>query len=247
MDIEEFENLLAEIERIKKMRQDYEDKIKLTENEDEIIEYKYQMMVLKEELKPLLDIKHENMGAYNRKKEKIAKEKEEKVQKEKLYKRLYVTLDDYLLEVIKIHFNITENSRELILKELISKYKVYTINSILYIFNNLNPYRKKQLFNEVKNGNSAYVLELFDELHDSNSIKLFNEETQKTIRYIEKYGLSFNGIAGPEFFFIRDVGTYYNGDYDDYVLESDYEDLEYDLEHDSKINNDFPIYFEFDI
>lgn len=247
MDIAEFENLLAEIERIKKMRQDYEDKIKLTEDEDEIIEYKYQMMVLKEELKPLLDIKHENEYAYHKKKEKIAKEKEEKIQKEKLYKKLYVTLDDTLLEILKIHYNIYENSRESILKELISNYNVNTINSILYIINNLNQYRKKQLFNEVKNGNTDYVVELFDELHEDNSIKLFNDKTQKTIRHIEeKYELTFIGISGPEFYFIRYVDTYYGWDPDEDVIESDYNEIDYDLQHDPEIDNDIPIYFEFE-
>ena len=79
------------------------------------------------------------------------------------------------------------------------------------------------------------MVKLFDELQDSNSIKLFNEKTQKIIRDIEnRYDLSFDGIFESQFFFTREA----NSAYDDFSEE-------YYLERDKKIDKDMSIYIEY--
>ncbi|WP_400251916.1 hypothetical protein [Methanobrevibacter smithii] len=131
--------------------------------------------------------------------------------------------------------------------------------------NYLNQHGKKQFLAEVIESDADCLKEVFDdlfycrdELWGPDSINLFNEKTQEIIKYIKtEYGLSFNGIKGYKFFFVRYLDScgdeYYDEFNDVYYQEPwDFEDqmqenLEFYLEHDEKIDEDMLKTIEFEL
>ena len=125
----EYNEITERIEELRLQRKYYAAELKNADNEDDIIEFKYQMMKIKEELSPL--ISKQKILEYDLKTEELEKERnliKENEQKEfekacsseadKIYKRLYVTLNDKQLNLLKKIFNISQNTRELIFEEM---------------------------------------------------------------------------------------------------------------------------------
>lgn len=133
------------INEIRKNRKYYASKLKFADNEDDIIEYKYQMMKLKEELAPLLSkqkiLEYDLRIEKQQKERAIHKEKEQKKfeaeckhQKEKIYKRLYVSLNEKQLNLIKKIFRINQDSREQIFNEMFNNHSIEVIIIITSLF-----------------------------------------------------------------------------------------------------------------
>ena len=175
-------------ERIIELREKrtyFANKLKTADNEDEIIEYKYQMMKLNEKLSPLVSrqkILDYRLKAEQQKKERIMRKENEikefeeacKKEEDKIYKKLYVTLNDDQLILLKKIFNINHNSRELIFNEMFennSKAVVIIITSLFEILS----------FSEVE--------------HISNNIEKYNEEYWSIIAEFENNELIFNKLC----------------------------------------------------
>ena len=97
-------------------------KLKFATNEDDEIEYSFQIMKLNEQLSPLEE-KHKILSEKIKKEREINEQQEkENLRKEKLYKKLYVTLDDKKLNEIKKDLNISQSSKDGIIKELMEMF-----------------------------------------------------------------------------------------------------------------------------
>lgn len=119
---DEYNAIDTKIHNLKDQRSDFEEKLKHTSDEDDEIEYKFQIMKINEKLGPLEE-KHKILSEKLNKERKIKEQQEkEKSRKEKLYKKLYVTLDDKKLNEIKSELNIYQSSKDGIIKELINRF-----------------------------------------------------------------------------------------------------------------------------
>ncbi|WP_405264667.1 hypothetical protein [Methanobrevibacter sp.] len=119
---DEYNAIGTKIHNLKDQRSDFEEKLKHTSDEDDEIEYKFQIMKINEKLGPLEE-KHKILSEKLNKEHKIKEQQEkEKSRKEKLYKKLYVTLDDKKLNEIKKELNIYQSSKDGIIKELINQF-----------------------------------------------------------------------------------------------------------------------------
>ena len=120
---DEYDAVKNELTNLKTQRQEFEDKLKQSYSEEDIIECKYQIKKIDKEI-PVL-----------RKKCSVLNEKL-MIQKEKdfLYKKLYVELDDDLIPVINQIFNISKTSDEYTLRYLANsyyEYQIYTLVNLL--------------------------------------------------------------------------------------------------------------------
>ena len=125
-----------ELNNLKKQLKDLESKLKKSSNNDEIIEYKFRIKKLTNEYIPNAQNKLDNLLKESEaEKNKLKAQKgRKKKKKDKLFKKLYVELDDNLLLKIINHFNLSGKSNEDNLRLIVNTYnekEIYnTIDSI---------------------------------------------------------------------------------------------------------------------
>lgn len=223
-----YDAITNEIHSIKQRRQDFENKIKCTDDEDEIIEYKFQMMKLKEKLDVL------NKEVSELKPEIKEKERLQEINKarEKAYKKFYVTWDDDLLQTIKVCFQINQTSKDGIIKDVIKYYDNYLegriyggaidysyyISEITYFINCLSYSGRQELIKILKDDNIS-IFNFFERYEGETIINLLDDNTRRIIKYIvKKYeGVEFvryNKWAFEFKYDITDIDLYYDIDYD---------------------------------
>lgn len=268
MNQEEYEILLDEIERIKGLRQDYEDRIKLTENVLEIHEYQYQMNVLKKELKPLLDLKYEYSYKYCSKEEKIKME-EEKIKREERKiarakaeiereEKLTQTIREILFEDSTLLFVLRKVygvcllcSKNMAIMELINQGNLYGLSSEICFFKNLSERSQKEVIRRVKKGEEdLFAITRDYGVHDINVIKFFSEEVQQSIEKIKnEYGFEFMYCVEDRFIFTNKMpdresfyNDYYYEDHEYYEFcKDEWYGLTYSLNKDEKISSYFTV------
>ena len=141
----EYNQVSKRINEIREKRTHFANKLKVCNDEDDIIECKYQMMKLREELSPLISrqkilafaLKTEQQKkerAFREENERKKFEEECKNQEEKIYKKLYVLLSDMQLNLLKKIFKIQQDSRESIMKDMFNNYSMAVIIIITSLF-----------------------------------------------------------------------------------------------------------------
>lgn len=224
----EYNQVSERINEIRKNRKYYASKLKFAVNEDDIIEYKYQMMKLNEELTPLLskqkileyDLKIEKQKkerAIRKLKEQKEFEAECKHQKEKIYKRLYVSLNEKQLNLIKKIFRIKQDSREQIFNEMFNNHSIAVIIIITSLFEVVSFSEVEHIANNIEKYDEDYwrIISkyqnneiIFNKLCNLPDIKMVEKNADvKVVEFEEAY---------PLFSFIyEDDYEYYDGIMDD--------------------------------
>ena len=123
-------------------KQRYEEKLDGATNEDDIIEYKFAILKLDE----TLDIVNGKLQNLRFKRFNLIKQQEEKERKNKLFKKLYITLTDKELQLLYSYFTDIPNSRDDIISYLIDNYLENDINQLL-----LKLEKREAFFKELSN------------------------------------------------------------------------------------------------
>ncbi len=248
-----YDALNDEIHSIKQQRQDFENKLKCTNDEDEIIEYKFQMMKLKEKLEVLNKELSELTPKINEE-EELQKIKEAK---EKAYKKFYVTWDDDLLQTIKICFQINQSSKDGIIKDVIKYYDNYLegrisrgaidysshISDIIYFINCLSYSGRQELIKILKDNNIS-IFTFFERYDGETIINLLDDNTRRVIKYIvKKYDgvefVRFNSWAFEFKYDISNIDLYYDFDSEIYSSFDNYLDSLDFIYLDDNVPSDF--------
>ena len=109
---------------------DAEEKLKQATNENEILDYKFKIKKIKNEYIPQTKNKLNNLIQEEAKLESERKvQQEENQRKERLFKKLYVELDDELINELCNNFSLNESSTENNLRLLVDKYSEKEIYS----------------------------------------------------------------------------------------------------------------------
>ena len=125
---DEYDAVKNELTDLKNKRQKFEDKLKQSYSEEDIIECKYQIKKIDKEM-PVLRRKCRILRG------KLRQQKENDF----LYKKLYVELDDYLISEINQIFNINPISDECTLRYLVENYYEYQIYTVVNLLKALSP------------------------------------------------------------------------------------------------------------
>ena len=116
-----------EYHQLLELKQDYEQKLVSATNEDDIIDFKYQIMRLNEKLGHVAD-KIQKLRIESAELEIQQKENEKK---DKLFKKLYISLSDVQVQSFMYMFPDMGESREEIIKYLVNNYSESEINDLL--------------------------------------------------------------------------------------------------------------------
>lgn len=105
---------------------------------DQEIDILFNIKQLKEKQIPLVESELKELNnQFNAEQRKLNAEKQEKEKREKLFKKLYVYLDDSTLYILKRYFSIREESKENILRVLVEEHDENEINNAIFEkFNN---------------------------------------------------------------------------------------------------------------
>lgn len=120
-------------------KQDYEQKLQSTNNEEDTIEFKYQILKLDERLVEL----ENKLQELRAERAIFEKQQEEKEKTDKVYKRLYVTITDSQLNLLCNHFINVEPSRKGIIDYLVNNYSMHEITQLLTQLEEKNNFSKK--------------------------------------------------------------------------------------------------------
>ena len=110
-------------------------------NEDEKIDILFHIKQLKEEFIPSTESNLKKLTReYQKVQEELKLKKLEKQKKNRLYKTLYVNIDDYTLNILKKHFAHNRNSKTDILKSLVYEHDEKEISNVIFdeYYNDLN-------------------------------------------------------------------------------------------------------------
>lgn len=110
-------------------------------NEDEKIDILFHIKQLKEEFIPSIESNLKKLTIeYQKVQEELRLKKLEKQKKNRLYKTLYVNIDDYALNILKKHFDIVGDSKTNILKSLVYEHDEKEISTVIFdeYYNDLN-------------------------------------------------------------------------------------------------------------
>jgi len=116
-----------EYNQLLELKCEYEQKLIGATNDDDIIDFKYQLMRLDEKLKNVED-KIEELSILNAEREIQQKENEKK---DKLFKKLYISLSDVQVQSLIYMFPDVDESREEIIKYLVNNYSESQINELI--------------------------------------------------------------------------------------------------------------------
>ena len=132
-------------------KQRYEEKLDGATNEDDIIEYKFAILKLDE----TLDIVNGKLQNLRFKRFNLIRQQEEKERKNKLFKKLYITLPDSKLKLLYSYFTDIPNSRDDIISYLVDNFSENDINQIL-----IKLEKREELFKELSANLTKPQLEL---------------------------------------------------------------------------------------
>ena len=187
---QEYESISNEIDELEEKRKYYEEELKSAKEDDDIIECKFQIMKIKEALAPLY---HKQGEIFNELHElKIRKEKQEI--NEKLFKKLYVTLDNDMVFNLKQFFKVDGNSKDEILTAAINECNEYDnpevpIYSVINFINLILPRYRPEILDK-------FYFKSRERIDKDNTLyNKLEDETRNCIKYIEKnYDIIFIGI-----------------------------------------------------
>lgn len=150
-DLEVAEN---EYNLLLEKKQGYKQKLLMTTNEDDIIEYKYALLKLEESLEEV----EEKIHVLRIKRAQQLREQEEKEIKDKLFKKLYITLTDNQLNLLYAYFTNIPHSRDDIILYLVDNYSESQIKDIL-----IKLERREELFKKLSITLTKHQLKLLYE------------------------------------------------------------------------------------
>lgn len=149
---DEIEITKNELKNLKNQLHEAEDKLKQSTNKDEILDYKFKIKKIKKEYIPQVQNKLNKLiqEETKLKAERKAQQNENK-RKERLFKKLYVELDDELLKELCVHCSLKEASTEDNLRTLINNYSEQEIFGFIedIQIKNEEIKRKKRLYDEL--------------------------------------------------------------------------------------------------
>lgn len=123
-DLEVAEN---EYRQLLKLKHEYEEKLLSATDEDDIIDFNYQIMKLNERLDNVMD-KIQKLRIENA---ELKIQQEEKEKRDKLFKKLYITLTDVQLQSFAYMFPEVSDSRDEIIRYLVNNYSESEIDELL--------------------------------------------------------------------------------------------------------------------
>lgn len=123
----DLETVKQELDSLKNQIKKVKNNLRQTNNENDRIEYKYQLMKLEERL-PIVEKQYGILYGENKQFE-AKKEKEE--QKNQLYKKLYVQLNDNEIAVLSEGYGINYDNKDKIIRFLVNRYTEKEIYDVL--------------------------------------------------------------------------------------------------------------------
>ena len=135
IDIETKQN---ELKLLNDLLAQEESKLSNNLDPDQKIDILFNIKQLKEKQIPLVESELKELNnQFNEEQRKLNADKREKEKREKLFKKLYVYLDDSTLHILKRYFSIHEESKEDILRVLVEEHDEKEINNAIFEkFNN---------------------------------------------------------------------------------------------------------------
>ena len=149
----------------------YEQELAVTTEEDAIIDYKYNIAKIDEALQEVKD----KIEILRLEKTNLLLEQKEKEIKNKLYKKLYVSINDFQLELLHEHYGDIDYSRDAIISFLVNKFSENEISQILTNLEN-----NKKLFNK-----------LYYTLSETQFELLYNH--YNNLKHSQNKNINFNG------------------------------------------------------
>lgn len=169
-----------EYSQLLELKQEYEQKLVSATNEDDIIDFKYQIMRLNEKLEYVAD-KIQKLRIEN---DELEIQQKENEKKDKLFKKLYISLSDVQMQSFMYMFPDIEESREEIIKYLVDNYSESEINDLLIQISELlekEIEKRDELFDKLNEDLSDYQI---------NTLKNFDYEIPSTRTEVINYLLS---------------------------------------------------------
>ena len=217
--------------------------------ENDIINYKYQIMKLNEKI-PVLEMRleslerkiHRKNEKRLQKEQKEQKEQEQKEQKELLFKKLYVELNDIELDQMKRVFGLEHFGKENAIKYLIDHNSTSQINEILFLFRVLSVSELNNFKHNIENNNISINDAIKKYSNRCRILKKLRQKYKNKIMEVEEEcDVSFDGYSKECFNFVTIVKGAYDEFYwdqlssnrqEDFILEiyGDY-DYDYDLDN----------------
>lgn len=198
---DEYNAIGTKIHNLKDQRSDFEEKLKHTSDEDDEIEYKFQIIKINEKIQTL-----------ESKQDSLRKQMEEENQKDFLYKKLYV-YDDLLDSLCQI-YNIRQNSKDNTINYLINNYPMYQIFDVIDLFEQLSFSEKNKFIKTIKTENIS-IDELLEKYHE--------EFDKEIILEVERCGFKYDGFCEGEYIFIKDLSN--EVEFESYLLDIFEEDI----------------------
>ena len=219
---DEYDAVKNELTDLKNKRQKFEDKLKQSYSEEDIIECKYQIKKINKEISRLEE-----------KQLILSKKLRGQKGKDFLYKKLYVELDDDLIAVINQIFNINQTSEEYTINYLINNYSENQIYDLINLLKALSS-SERENFIKTMHAQNIHVDVLVKRYNNSNAAKKLNPEIKKLIFEVEdELGLKFDGIYSGEVLFIEDLSQIV--DFESFLLN---EFEEYCMDYITEIYNE---------
>ena len=171
IDIETKQN---ELKLLNDLLAQEESKLSNNLDPDQKIDILFNIKQLKEKQIPLVESELKELNnQFNEEQRKLNAEKREKEKREKLFKKLYVYLDDSTLHILKRYFSIHEESKEDILRVLVEEHDEKEINNAIF-----------EKFNNDLNDNQRYL-----------SCYRFNNSKKDFVDFLMKTGLSKDNLV----------------------------------------------------
>ena len=169
IDIEIKQNKLNTLNRL---LQENKNKLDNTTNENDKIEYSFNIKHLEEQILPVTKELNELKIKYNEEQEKIRIEKEKQEKQELLFKKLYVDLSPREIIILKENFKLTNLSDEDMLKTLCKEYSEKEIISTIEDY-------KTELHKFIESSITSNMLPVI-----SSKLSLDNSSKQYIIKYL---------------------------------------------------------------
>ncbi|MBE6487028.1 MAG: hypothetical protein E7Z85_09340 [Methanosphaera stadtmanae] len=113
--------------RLSELKQEYEEKLSIATNNEDIIDFKYQIIRINERLENVSD----KIQKLHMEQEELEKQQKENEKRDKLFKKLYISLSDVQLQSFMYMFPDVGESREEIIKYLVNNYSESQINDLI--------------------------------------------------------------------------------------------------------------------
>ena len=172
--IDSLERKQNELKLLNELLVQEESKLSNKLDPDQKIDILFNIKQLKEKQIPLVESELKELNnQFNEEQRNLNAEKREKEKREKLFKKLYVYLDDSTLHILKRYFSIHEESKEDILRVLVEEHDEKEINNAIF-----------EKFNNDLNDNQRYL-----------SCYRFNNSKKDFVDFLMKTGLSKDNLV----------------------------------------------------